>query len=197
MVSEQRDDGAGKPLADATVLLIEDSKFDTEILTRLLRLLSVRNILTARSAEDALYNLEKNDGLADVVILDYRLGGMDGRKFLTHLRAQKSARLRKLPVVVLTGHNSMPVYQKMAALRIAAFLIKPVGRNLLKDALTRALEGYCVPQPRVTNLPDAGAEGSASPRTPSPDTVGESAAGSQEAPARRSLLGDTKLNIVL
>ncbi len=53
---------------------------------RLLKQIGVHQVLMARSAEDAPYNLTKNPRVADVVLLDFGLPGMSGLKFLEQLR---------------------------------------------------------------------------------------------------------------
>lgn len=142
--------GNAKSLASASILLIEDSKFVQKMVVRLLKEMPVGRILITPSAEDALYNLEKDNDIADVLILDYGLRGMNGLRFLRKLRRHDSEKLRSLAVVVLTAKAKMKIYQDMACQGIAAFLGKPVGGEMLRAALERALEGYRIPNPLTT-----------------------------------------------
>ena len=103
----------------------------------------------ARTVEDALYNLEKTPGLAHVALVDIHLPGMDGIKLIEKIRTAESPVLKALPVIVLTGENSMDLYRRAARLRISGFLIKPVAPTPLIEALEGALAGRIVAVPRL------------------------------------------------
>jgi CheY-like chemotaxis protein len=140
------------PLKAASVVLVEDQIFVQDLMERMLTG-HVGQLHTARSAEDAFYNLEKNPGLAHVLIVDFGLPGIDGIRFIEKVRAAKSEKLRKIPVVMLTGNNDMDLYRRAARLGIAAFLVKPVGATTLIETLEAALAGRKVPIPRLDGNP--------------------------------------------
>lgn len=140
-------------LSAASVIVIEDHTFVRELVQRMLKG-RVNALHGAASAEDALYNLEQNPGLAHVAIIDYHLpGGMSGLKFIEKLRTSKIPALRRLPVVMLTRENSMDLYRSAAKCGIAAFLMKPVAITTLVDALEGALAGRRAGSPRPTEEP--------------------------------------------
>ena len=131
---------APRPLKEASIIVVEDHTFVRDRLTRMLKPV-VGALHGAVSAEDAFYNLEQTPGLVHVAIVDFHLPGMDGIRFIEKLRAAKSSILRKLPVVILTGENSLELYRRAQRLGIAAFLMKPVALATLVEALEGALAG--------------------------------------------------------
>jgi CheY-like chemotaxis protein len=137
-----------RSLNAASILVVEDHRFVLHLLERMLAG-KVGGLHGARSAEDALYNLEKTPGLAHVAIVDVHLPGMDGIKLIEKIRSAESEALKTLPVIVLTGENSMDLYRRAARLGISAFLMKPVAATPLIEALESALAGRTVPIPRL------------------------------------------------
>ncbi len=142
------DDNAPRQLKDASVLIVEDHTFVLDLLERMLTS-KVGVLHSARSAEDAFYNLEKSPGLAHVVVVDYHLLGMNGLKLIEKIRASKSELLKKLPVIMLTSDNNMDLYRSAARLGISSFLIKPAAVATLVEALEGALAGRKVAVPRL------------------------------------------------
>jgi len=142
------DDKPPRPLKNASILVVEDHSFVMDLLERMLKP-RVGSLQGARSAEDALYNLEKTPGLAHVAIVDYHLLGMDGVKFIEKLRTSKIEALKNLPVIMLTGDNDMDVFRRAARLGISGYLKKPVGPDALVEALEGALAGRRVAAPRL------------------------------------------------
>lgn len=142
-------------LKSASVLIVEDQNFVRELLGRLLTSLSIPRVSSARSAEDALYNLENEPGIANVLIVDFELPGMNGLKFIEKLRESKHRQLKEMPIVMLTGHNDLALYRDAARLGISAFLVKPAGPGTLKTALEEALAGRRVAVPRFAVEPQA------------------------------------------
>lgn len=136
-------------LKSASVLIVEDQTFVRDLLGRLLISLSIPKVSSARSAEDALQDLESDPDLANVVIVDFELPGMTGVSFIEKLRASSHRQLREMPVVMLTGHKDMTLYRDAASLGISAFLVKPAGPGTLKAALEEALAGRRVVVPRL------------------------------------------------
>lgn len=138
-------------LSAASVLVVEDQNFVRELLSRLLTSLSVAKVSTARSAEDALASLEEDPSLANVILIDFELPGMNGVRFIEKLRASPHRQLNDVAIVMLTGHNDLALYRDAARFGIAAFLVKPAGPGTLKAALEEALAGRRVAVPRLEN----------------------------------------------
>ena len=81
----------------ASLLLIDDNAEALETIGKVLTAVGVKNVCAVRSAEDALQIL--NTQKFDLIIADYRLGGMDGVEFLEKLRAEGD----QTPMLLLSG----------------------------------------------------------------------------------------------
>ncbi|MDB5100206.1 MAG: Response regulator of zinc sigma-54-dependent two-component system [Cyanobacteria bacterium RYN_339] len=71
----------------------------------------------------------------DAVLLDLRLPDLDGTEVLAGLRRK----LPHLPVIVMTAHGSPIVRSQVLALGATTYMLKPVRRQELIDALEAAL----------------------------------------------------------
>jgi DNA-binding NtrC family response regulator len=72
----------------------------------------------------------------DVALIDLRLPGVDGMDLLARLRSLDE----DLPVVVLTGHGSVPEAVKAIRLGAYDFLAKPASLDQIEQVLGRACE---------------------------------------------------------
>lgn len=127
---------AGKP-----VLAVEDDDVDAEILRRVFWELRVPNPLArALHGEDALEWLRRDtNGPPALILLDLSLPVMNGIELLQVLKGD--ARLRRIPVVVLT--TSKLEADKLASfdLSVAGYLVKPVDYGEFIDVI-RTLDTY-------------------------------------------------------
>jgi signal transduction histidine kinase/CheY-like chemotaxis protein len=116
----------------ATVLLVEDDPHSADLLTLYLEGAGVR----VETAGDGVEGLELARRLRPrAIILDILLPGLDGWDLLGHLKADPLT--ADLPVVIV---SMMDERGKGFALGAAEYLVKPVGREQVLDALAR-----CVP----------------------------------------------------
>lgn len=109
------------------LLLIEDDEVDILNVDRALRELNAgTELLVARTAEEALTRLRAPDEpRPGLVLLDLKMPGLDGHEFLKAVR--QDARLRSLPVVVLTASQLEEDRQRMYSLGIAGYVTKPAS----------------------------------------------------------------------
>jgi two-component system response regulator FlrC len=117
-------------LLNATILVVEDDKELREALTDTLELAGC-SVLQADSGEAAITLLE-ND-IADMVVSDVNMGGMDGLTLLKQLRQ----RYPQLPVLLITAYGS--INASVDAMRSGAvdYLVKPFRPDLLLHTLLR------------------------------------------------------------
>lgn len=87
-------------IAPARILVVDDDAAHRR-LERMTLALHACVVTEAASGEEALRRLHERD--FDVVLLDRRMPGMDGRAVLRHIREEMDDRM--LPVIVVTGHG--------------------------------------------------------------------------------------------
>jgi two-component system chemotaxis response regulator CheY len=74
-----------------------------------------------------------------LVIADIRMPKMDGIELTRALRSDANARVRGLPVILLTGEKQGGLEQEALAAGANAFLQKPISRVQLVESITRFL----------------------------------------------------------
>ena len=90
-------------------------------------------VVEAASGEEAL-QLARADLDLDVIVLDYRMPGLDGAETLAELRRYR----REVPVVMLTAHGTVDTAREMGRLGVFRFLAKPVPVEQLETVLWEA-----------------------------------------------------------
>lgn len=115
---------------NATILVVEDDKALREALSDTLELAGC-DVLQADSGEAALEILAGE--MADMVISDVNMGGMDGLALLKLLRQ----RYPQLPVLLITAYGSISA--SVDAMRSGAvdYLVKPFRPDLLLQTVAR------------------------------------------------------------
>jgi DNA-binding NtrC family response regulator len=116
-----------------TVLLVDDEAEFRELLEKRLRKRNL-TLFSAGSGEEALALVARE--AVDVVVLDVRMPGMDGRETLREIKRLKPA----VEVIMLTGHASMEVALEGMELGAFDYLLKPVSFDELLFKLQDAAE---------------------------------------------------------
>jgi CheY-like chemotaxis protein len=117
-----------------SVLIVDDERALRAVLRTRLKLAGYR-VLEAGSGEDALSLLDRE--VADLMLLDLRLPGIDGWEVLEAL--QLRGRLPGLRVVVSSAHGGPEVTGKAEALGCRGVLQKPFALRELVATLDRVL----------------------------------------------------------
>jgi two-component system sensor histidine kinase/response regulator len=134
--------GAGRVVPDRLTtlraLIVDDNAAAREIIDDLLKgIVSERDAVA--SAPEALAAIKQADTEApyDVVFMDWRMPGMDG---LQAARAVKSDASLKHPpaIVMVTAFGRDDVREEAETLDLDGFLVKPVTRSMIMDALVSA-----------------------------------------------------------
>ena len=105
---------------------------------------AVAGLLKVAGYQAALYNsgreLMQSSALADLgcILLDLRMDGLDGLELQQRLNGTACA----LPIVFLTGHGDVPTSVKAIKAGADDFLLKPVSKTTLINAVENAL-GRC------------------------------------------------------
>jgi two-component system, LuxR family, response regulator FixJ len=119
-------------MARALIAVVDDEAPVGKALQRLLRLAGL-NAETFASGAAFLNSLQNHT--PDCVVLDLHMPEMDGFEVQGRL-AQAGA---WLPVIVLTGRDSLQARERALAGGAVAYLPKPVDRQMLLDAIAVAI----------------------------------------------------------
>lgn len=117
-----------------TRVLVVDDEVDLLELTRISLELDGHEVHVAASAEEALTVLQREP--IDVLLLDLRLPGMDGRDLLDHLR--ESGRLDDLRVIAVSAHASEDTRHEVEAAGASGYVVKPFSLDTLREAVGAA-----------------------------------------------------------
>jgi DNA-binding response OmpR family regulator len=92
------------------------------------------NIFQAKTAEEA-YKIYKNKK-PDILIVDIRLPGKSGIEFLQDIRESDQS----IKAIVLTAMSDIDTLVNATELKLTKYLIKPISRNELKEAIDQAVK---------------------------------------------------------
>jgi len=137
--SERRRRVLPPALTALRVLVVDDNAVAREILTDMLRQLTLR-VESASSGADALRELEDADAQDPyrLVLLDWDMPGLSGLE--TGRRIKRDGRLRNVPkILMITEFGREDVRLKAQEEEIERFLQKPISPSLLFDTLMSLL----------------------------------------------------------
>jgi len=126
-------------LTAKSILVVDDSRETTEMLTTLLKTEGAR-VASARSGEDALRLVRENN--FDLVISDISMPAMDGYQLLQEIRAISTA--KKVPALALTGYGRSADIERARAAGFAQHLTKPLDIARLLEIVRELTEGSAV-----------------------------------------------------
>lgn len=118
-------------MALARILLVDDDAAFRLAIGKAFRRKGVEVVNAPDGATGLRILLEEADSI-QAAVLDLRMPGMDGMEVLERLPH------RRLPVVVLTGHGTVPDAVKAMRLGAWSFLLKPVDGEQLYEVLLQA-----------------------------------------------------------
>ncbi|WP_419786841.1 response regulator [Pseudodesulfovibrio sp.] len=130
-------------MVNIKVLMVDDEERFRTTTAKILARKGFETILAA-SGEEALDKLVERP---DVVILDVKMGGLDGHDTLKLIKAQ----LPDLPVIMLTGHGDVPGAKKAYETGAFDYLAKPCDVDLLGAKIKDAYD-YAKKVPYVEKL---------------------------------------------
>lgn len=113
-----------------TVLLVEDSLTETEVLTRYLRQAGL-TVVSVKSGEEAQLKIQSQT--PDLVILDVILPGQSGFELCRELKT--NSRTQKIPVVICSTKDTKADKLWGSMLGADAYIPKPVNQQELIKTL--------------------------------------------------------------
>ncbi|MBZ4647937.1 MAG: anti-sigma-factor antagonist [Desulfomicrobiaceae bacterium] len=115
------------------ILIIDDEKPTLKMFPLFLEVYGFA-ILTAESGEEGLEVFERER--PEIVLTDIKMPGMDGIEVLREIKRRSPT----TEVIVITGHGDMDLAIQALNLDAADFINKPIQRQSLEQALSRARE---------------------------------------------------------
>jgi two-component system, response regulator len=123
---------------DRWILIVEDNEDDEQLARRAFgKCERTETLLVARNGEEALEILRSRSSPV-VVFLDLRLPRISGIEVLVEIK--DDARLRTIPVVVLTSSDEMSDIGACYELGCSAFVRKPIAYAEFMVTLTRTFD---------------------------------------------------------
>jgi len=150
-----------QPVADLRgmkVLVVDDNATSRDIFQDMLESFSF-DVTLATSGREGLAELEKAspDRPFDIVIMDWKMPGMDGIEATRLIKSHKD--LSKIPAVIMvTAFGREEVMQQAQQVGLEGFLLKPVNASMLFDTIMQAFGLETNAAPRVTQKNEQQAE---------------------------------------
>lgn len=128
---------AGPLLKGIRVLVVDDNEVSREILADMLRFFQL-DVGTATSGPIALNALQNADPPYELVLMDWRMPGMNGDEATQRLH--RDPKIRHQPkVVMITAYGREDVFRLSEQAGVDGFLIKPVSPSTLLDTMLSVL----------------------------------------------------------
>lgn len=117
------------------ILVADDDKFFRDLLRGVLQKEGY-SVQTVESGVSAIRKILKEK--FQVLILDIYMAGIDGFETISILKRIDS----HLPIIVITGNNSLQVEKKIRTKGIFYYLVKPFDMKEMKEVVKLALKKY-------------------------------------------------------
>jgi class 3 adenylate cyclase len=139
------DGAAPEPTSDARetttdrgrILVVDDTPFNRQLLTRLLTRIGHESIEAGDGREALRILRDPATGPIDVILLDIVMPEMDGYETLAELKADDT--LRDLPVIVISGVDELESVVRCIAMGAADYLPKTVDPAILRARIAASL----------------------------------------------------------
>lgn len=123
------------------ILIVDDEVSNTELFSMMLKLEDYRP-LVANSVSGAIETM--NQEKPDAVILDIMMPGGSGLELCAYMR--DNPRFASIPIVVVSAKTQLDDVQAGLDAGANIYLVKPVSKNELLEAVSLALRGSDEPE---------------------------------------------------
>ncbi len=130
-------DPVGPLLTGIRVLVVDDNAPARDIMADMLRFLQLDVTVAAGGVQALAALAAAGDKPFDLVLMDWRMPGMNGDEVTRHLRAD--ARIAAPKVVMVTAYGREDVFRMAQQAGVDGFLIKPVSPSTLLDSILSVL----------------------------------------------------------
>ncbi|CAK0765606.1 Response regulator [Azospirillaceae bacterium] len=122
---------------DFSVLVIEDQPFVRKTVVQIIKKIGFEKV---NEADNGLSGMDVCQQInPDIVICDIDMKPVNGLEFLITLRADKTIRNPRTPVVFLTNYSDSEMVRKAMSLGVNAFVVKPPSIAVLRERVDRLL----------------------------------------------------------
>lgn len=121
---------------ERTALIIDDEPGICSVLKSFLKSLGL-GAITCNSAEEGLRLLDGADSDYGLVILDYRLLGMDGANCFREIRKRRA----DLPVLFISAYSGQPGLDQVLLQPATNLLSKPFSISQFREAIAQLAPG--------------------------------------------------------
>lgn len=152
-------------ISGLSILIVEDNVHFRTLLRSILQALGVEDIEEARDGSEAIEVLKSYP--ADMVIVDWKMDGIDGVECVRLIRADAENPNRFLPIIMVTGYTEKKLVQSAKDAGVNDFLAKPISARSLLSRITSVIsekrlfvdsETYFGPDRRRHQINFSGAE---------------------------------------
>jgi len=121
------------PYQSRSVLIVDDQEFVLKIVTTILTQIGFGDIRTSTDGSSALAAVKES--VPDLIVCDINMKPMNGLAFLKSIRDNDSTKIRKTPLIFLTGEFSQELVEKATALGCDMFLLKPISPAKMQEKI--------------------------------------------------------------
>ena len=121
---------------DAKALVVDDTPMNHVVIRELLKH-TLLKIESARSGQECLE--KQHDNKYDIILLDYRMPGMDGIETLAAMKKDETSANKETPVIVLTANAISGARENFIREGFDDYLSKPIESDKLEEALIKYL----------------------------------------------------------
>lgn len=141
---------AGHTASRRRVLFVDDSRLMRYAGSRFLA--GHCRIIVARDGREA-WALLNGDERVDLVFTDLMMPVMDGHELIRRIRSCRDARIRTLPILVVTSHEEAAARELAISEGANDFIPKPFSPEDLRQALESDFPRRADSEPRIAGLP--------------------------------------------
>lgn len=127
------------PAERLKILIVEDNQHFRTLIRSILEALGVQQIDEARDGAEAMEMLQGFP--ADLVLVDWKMDGIDGISCVRQIRAGQGNVDRFLPVIMLTGYTEDSLVREARDAGVNGFLGKPISAKSLFSRIVSVMEG--------------------------------------------------------